>query len=50
MLLTFKPKFAPKQDFPEITAKSLNPIDFTRDKVLVYAIVLGCIVYFFLLE
>lgn len=47
MLLTFKPKFAPKQDFPEITAKSLNPIDFTRDKVLVYAIVLGCIVYFF---
>lgn len=26
MLLTFKPKFAPKQDFPEITAKSLNPL------------------------
>lgn len=42
MLLTFKPKFAPKQDFPEITAKSLNPLIS-----LVYAIVLGCIVYFF---
>lgn len=26
MLLTFKPKFAPKQDFQEITAKSLNPL------------------------